>query len=60
MTLAELCFVIVAILFTVDALPLLGKVTPIKFMQAGLALVAFGLALGLGLAESLGVTGKII
>ena len=60
MTLAELCFIVATVLFAVDALPLLGKVTPIKFMQAGLALVAFGLALGLGLAETLGVTGKIV
>ncbi len=60
MTLAELCFIIATVLFAVEALPLLGKVSPVKLMPAGLAFAAFGLALGTGLAERLGVTGKII
>jgi hypothetical protein len=60
MTLAELCFVIAAIVFVVDALPGIKFVFPIKLLSAGLALVAFGLALGVGLAGRLGVEGKIL
>ena len=60
MTLMELCFVIAVVVFIVDALPLSGLVTPLKLQSAGLALVAFGLALGAGLAANLGVEGKII
>jgi hypothetical protein len=56
----ELCFVIATVVFIVDALPLLGLVSPVKLLPAGLALVAFGLALGAGLAGDLGVEGKII
>ena len=59
MTLVELSFLIATVVFIVDALPLLGLVTPIKPQPAGLALVAFGLALGAGLAVDLGVEGKI-
>ena len=59
MTLMELSFLIATVVFIVDALPLLGLVTPIKLQPAGLALVAFGLALGAGLAVDLGVEGKI-
>jgi hypothetical protein len=59
-TLAELCFTVAAVVFVVDALPLLGLVFPFKLLPAGLALVAFGLALGTGLAGSLGVEGTII
>jgi hypothetical protein len=59
MTLMELCFVIATVVFIVDALPLLGLVSPVKLLPAGLALVAFGLALGAGLAVDLGVEGKI-
>ena len=60
MTLMELCFVIATVVFIVDALPLLGLVSPVKLQSTGLALVAFGLALGAGLAADLGVEGKII
>ena len=60
MTLAELCFIIAAIVFVVDALPMLGLVSPVKLQPAGLALVAFALALGAGLAGQLGVEGKIL
>lgn len=60
MTLAELCFIIAVVVFIVDALPMVGLVSPIKLLPAGLALVALGLALGAGLAESLGVDGEII
>jgi hypothetical protein len=60
MTLAELCFIVAAVLFAVEALPMLGNFTPIKLMPAGLALVAFAFALDAGLAGSLGVTGKIL
>ena len=60
MTLMELCFIVATVLFAVEALPMVGNFTPIKLLPAGLALVAFGLALGAGLAGSLGVTGKII
>ena len=59
MTLMELCFVIATIVFVVDALPLLGLVSPVKLLPAGLALVAFGFALGSGLAVDLGLEGKI-
>lgn len=60
MTLAELCFIIAAITFAVDAVPMVSVPFPVKLMQAGLAFVAFGLALGAGLAGTLGVEGKII
>jgi hypothetical protein len=60
MTLAELLFIIAAITFAVDAVPMLSVPIPVKLMQAGLALVAIGLALGLGLDATLGVEGKII
>ena len=60
MTLAELCFIIAAVAFAVEALPMIGMVSPVKLLPAGLALVAFGLALGAGLAGSLGVEGKIL
>jgi hypothetical protein len=60
MTLAELCFVIATVLFVVDALPMIGIVSPVKLQSTGLALVAFALALGAGLAVRLGVEGKII
>ena len=60
MTLMELCFVIAAIVFAVDALPMLGLVSPVKLQSTGLAFVAFGLALGAGLAARLGVEGNII
>jgi hypothetical protein len=60
MTLAELCFIIAVVAFAVDALPMIGLVSPIKLLPAGLALVAFGLALGAGLAVRLGVEGKIL
>jgi hypothetical protein len=60
MTLAELCFIIAVVLFVVDALPMVGIVSPVKLLPAGLALVAFGLALGAGLAGRLGVEGNIL
>lgn len=60
MTLAELCFIIAAVAFAVEALPMIGMVSPVKLLPAGLALVALGLALGAGLAVNLGVEGKIL
>jgi len=60
MTLAELCFIIAVVAFVVDALPMIGMVSPVKLLPAGLALVAFGLALGAGLAVRLGVEGNIL
>lgn len=59
MTLAELSFIIAVVAFAVDALPLLGIVSPVKLQSTGLAFVAFGLALGAGLAGRLGVDGAI-
>jgi hypothetical protein len=59
MTLAELCFIIAVVVFVVDALPMIGVVSPVKLLSAGLALVALGLALGTGLAGDLGVDGEI-
>ena len=59
MTLMEVCFIVAAIIFIVDALPMLGIVSPLKLQSTGLAFVAFGLALGAGLAIDLGVEGKI-
>ncbi|HLG10403.1 MAG TPA: hypothetical protein VI876_01485 [Dehalococcoidia bacterium] len=59
MTLAELCFIIATVMFAVEALPLVGIVSPVKLQPAGLALVAFALALGAGLAGDLGVEGNI-
>jgi hypothetical protein len=35
-------------------------VSPVKLLPAGLALAAFGLALGAGLAVDLGVEGNIL
>jgi hypothetical protein len=58
--LTELCFIIAAVAFAVDALPVIGIVIPFKLLPAGLALVAFGLALGAGLAVRLGVEGNIL
>lgn len=60
MTLAELCFVIAVVAFVVDALPMIGVVSPVKLQSTGLALVAFALALGAGLAGRLGVEGAIL
>ena len=60
MTLAELCFIIAVVAFAVEALPMIGMVSPVKLLPAGLALVALGLALGAGLAGELGVEGKIL
>jgi len=60
MTLAELCFIIAVVVLVVDALPMIGIVSPVKLQSTGLALVALGLALGVGLAGRLGVEGKII
>jgi hypothetical protein len=60
MTLAELCFIIAVVAFVVEALPMIGMVSPVKLLPAGLALAAFGLALGAGLAGDLGVEGKIL
>ena len=60
MTLAELCFVIAAAVFVLEALPMIGLASPVKLQSAGLALVAFGLALGAGLAATIGVEGKIL
>jgi len=59
-TLAELSFIIAVIVLAVDALPMIGIVSPVKLQSTGLALVAFGLALGAGLAGRLGVDGAII
>lgn len=59
MTLAELCFIIATIAFVVDALPMIGIISPVKLQSTGLALVAFALALGVGLDADLGVEGKI-
>jgi len=59
-TLAELCFIIAVAVFIVDALPMIGIVSPVKLQPAGLALVALGLALGAGLAGRIGVEGAII
>jgi hypothetical protein len=60
MTLAELCFIIGTVAFIVDALPMIGIVSPVKLQSTGLALVAFALALGAGLAGRLGVEGQIL
>lgn len=60
MTLAELCFIVATIVLAVDALPMIGIVSPVKLQSTGLALVAFGLALGAGLAGRLGVEGAIV
>ena len=59
MTLAEILFVVAGVAFVVEAMPLLGLASPVKLQPAGLALVAFGLALSAGLAATLGVEGKI-
>jgi len=60
MTLAELCFIVAVVVLVVDALPMIGIVSPVKLQSTGLALVALGLALGVGLAGRLGVEGNII
>ncbi|HEU0074812.1 MAG TPA: hypothetical protein VFS30_12495 [Dehalococcoidia bacterium] len=60
MTLAELCFIVATLALIVDALPMIGIVSPVKLQSTGMALVAFGLALGAGLANRLGVEGAII
>ena len=60
MTLAELCFIVAAVVLVVDALPMIGIVSPVKLQSTGLALIAFALALGAGLAGRLGVEGAIV
>jgi hypothetical protein len=60
MTLEELCFIVAAVIFALDALPRPFTPFPLKLQPTGLALVAFGLALGVGLAARLGVQGKIL
>ena len=60
MTLAELCFIVAAVALIVDALPMIGIVSPVKLQSTGMALVAFGLALSAGLADRLGVEGAIV
>ena len=60
MTLAELCFIVAAVVLVVDALPMIGIVSPVKLQSTGLALMAFALALGAGLAGRLGVEGAIV
>jgi hypothetical protein len=60
LTLAELCFIVATLALIVDALPMIGIVSPVKLQSTGMALVAFGLALGAGLANRLGVEGAII
>jgi hypothetical protein len=60
LTLAELCFIVATLALIVDALPMIGIVSPVKLQSTGLALMAFGLALGAGLANRLGVEGAII
>jgi len=51
MTAQELCFTIAAIVFVAEALPAVRA--PFNLLAVGLALVAFGLALGAGLDEHL-------
>jgi hypothetical protein len=60
MTLAEICFIIAAILLAVDALPMIGIASPVKLQSSGLIFIAIGLALGAGLAANLGVEGTVI
>ena len=60
MTLVELCFIVAVVVLVVDALPMVGIVSPVKLLPAGLAFVALGLALGAGLAARLGVEGAIL
>ena len=60
MTWAELCFIIAAVAFVVDAVPLIGIAFPFKLLPVGLAAMALGLALGAGLAANLGIEGKIL
>ena len=60
MTLAELCFIVATIVFVADALPMINLAMPVKLQSTGLALVAFALALGAGLAGRLGVEGAIV
>ena len=60
MTLAELSFIVAVVVFAADALPMINIVSPVKLQSTGLALVAFGLALGAGLAGRLGVEGAIV
>ena len=60
MTWAELCFIIAAVVFVIDAVPLIGMAFPVKLLPAGLAAMALGLALSAGLAANLGIEGKIL
>ena len=47
MTLAELCFIVAALAFVVDAVPLIGIAFPFKLQPAGLA-------------ANLGIDGKVL
>jgi len=60
MSLEEICFIAAAVIIAADALPHFKSPIPLKLQSTGLALVAFGLALGVGLAARLGVQGKVI
>jgi hypothetical protein len=60
MSLEEICFIVAAVIFGLDALPHFKIPLPLKLPSVGLGLIAFGLALGVGLAARLGVQGKII
>ena len=58
MTATEICFLAAAVLFVLEALP--SFKTGIGLLPLGLALLAFGLALGAGFAEDIGLDGELI
>jgi hypothetical protein len=58
MTAAELCFIAATVVFVLEALP--GFKTQFSLLAAGLALVAFGLALNAGFADNIDLEGEVI
>ena len=60
MTFPELCYIIAAIFFALEALPMFVAPKSISLIGIGLFFVAFALALQSGLAMKLGMDGKIL
>jgi hypothetical protein len=60
MTAPELCYIIGAVAFALEALPMFVAPKSISLIGIGLFFVALGLALQSGLAGRLGLDGKIL
>jgi hypothetical protein len=56
----ELCYIIAAVFFALEALPMFVAPKAISLIGIGLFFVAFALALQSGLAGRIGLDGKIL